>query len=297
MKYPTTFLLAAAMLLPVSAEVRNIELPPRPPAPIIHAMPIIRQTLADCVGTSTPVGITDQGSGEGQGVEEASGGDTAGFSDGDIDTMMNQVMGQMSKEQEDELKGIMGEMQSQLKDKQKHREAGIEMKKLADCVGGDDAVKEKIRGAILPFTRAIDNAGGKESPQMLRPQFDSADSFKSFIEDKAKGNPDIKGLDIASTTAHVRLHRHAQLFGFIPLGYDADVTIGETGSTTAKGPWWLFAAKNDLGNITDSLSEVGGTQSLRLQMAQDRLAKMLGALSGLLDKSASTTGSILPNLK
>ncbi len=53
------------------------------------------------------------------------------------------------------------------------------------------------------------------------------------------------------------------------------------------------AAKKDL----DSMSELGETESLRLQMAMDRLSKMMTALSNILKKIDSTSESIVQNLK
>jgi hypothetical protein len=311
---------AAAMMLP-NVDVQNIAIPPQPPiAPIVRpihievqdaeggarsaepegaptAAPVMHEDLAQCIGLSV------QGE-AGSGVPNSDTQDLGGFSGGDIDTMMQEVMMQASKDQEQELKDVMEEMQSHLKEKSSLRGAKGALEKLADCVGADEGARAKIREAVAPFTHAIDTAGGTVTS--LMPQFTSSGSFKNFLEDKAKGRPDIKTFDIASTSAHVVLRRTARLFGFIPLGYDTDVTIGETGSTTAKGPWWLFATKNDLRDITDSdnlknkldnLGEMGETQSLRLQMAQDRLAKMMDALSALLGKVASTSEAITPNLK
>jgi hypothetical protein len=47
----------------------------------------------------------------------------------------------------------------------------------------------------------------------------------------------------------------------------------------------------------DSLSELGETESLRLQMAMDRMSKMMSTLSNLLKKISDTAQSITQNLK
>jgi chromosome segregation ATPase len=47
----------------------------------------------------------------------------------------------------------------------------------------------------------------------------------------------------------------------------------------------------------DSLSELGETESLRLQMAMDRLSKMMSTLSNILKKISDTAQSITQNLK
>jgi hypothetical protein len=51
--------------------------------------------------------------------------------------------------------------------------------------------------------------------------------------------------------------------------------------------------KNDL----DSMSEMGEMESLRLQMAMDRLSKMMSTLSNVLKKTSDTQSSIIGNLK
>lgn len=47
----------------------------------------------------------------------------------------------------------------------------------------------------------------------------------------------------------------------------------------------------------DSLSEMGELDSLRLQMAMDRLSKMMSTLSNLLKKISDTASSITQNTK
>ncbi len=47
----------------------------------------------------------------------------------------------------------------------------------------------------------------------------------------------------------------------------------------------------------DSLSEMGEMESLRLQMAMDRVAKMMSTLSNLLKKISDTASTISHNLK
>jgi hypothetical protein len=53
------------------------------------------------------------------------------------------------------------------------------------------------------------------------------------------------------------------------------------------------AAKRDL----DSLSDLGEEESLRLQLAQDRLSKLYSTLSNLLKKLSDTASAIVQNLK
>jgi hypothetical protein len=51
--------------------------------------------------------------------------------------------------------------------------------------------------------------------------------------------------------------------------------------------------KSDL----DSMSEMGEMESLRLQMAMDRLSKMMSTLSNLLKKISDTQDAMVQNIK
>jgi len=59
----------------------------------------------------------------------------------------------------------------------------------------------------------------------------------------------------------------------------------------------LQAIQDDLKGRLDSLSEMGEMESLRLQMAMDRMSKMMSTLSNLLKKISDTQESITQNLK
>ena len=47
----------------------------------------------------------------------------------------------------------------------------------------------------------------------------------------------------------------------------------------------------------DSMSEMGETESLRLQMAMDRMSKLMSTLSNMLKKISDTQNSIVQNIK
>jgi hypothetical protein len=47
----------------------------------------------------------------------------------------------------------------------------------------------------------------------------------------------------------------------------------------------------------DSMSELGEVESLRLQMAMDRLSKMISTLSNVLKKLSDTSSAVIQNLK
>jgi|SRR5688572_29866225 len=56
-------------------------------------------------------------------------------------------------------------------------------------------------------------------------------------------------------------------------------------------------AKETIKNKLDSMSEMGEMESLRLQMAMDRLSKMMSTLSNLLKKASETASGITQNIK
>lgn len=67
--------------------------------------------------------------------------------------------------------------------------------------------------------------------------------------------------------------------------------------TVTKGKKDVDAAKESINNTLDSMSEMGEMESLRLQMAMDRLSKMMSTLSNLLKKISDTSSAITQNIK
>lgn len=59
----------------------------------------------------------------------------------------------------------------------------------------------------------------------------------------------------------------------------------------------LQAVVETMKNKLDSLSDMGEMESLRLQMAMDRLSKLMSTLSNILKKTSDTAASITQNLK
>ena len=59
----------------------------------------------------------------------------------------------------------------------------------------------------------------------------------------------------------------------------------------------IEAAKDAIRDQLDSMSEMGEMESLRLQMAMDRLSKMMSTLSNILKKISDTSQAITQNLK
>jgi len=59
----------------------------------------------------------------------------------------------------------------------------------------------------------------------------------------------------------------------------------------------LESAIDDVKSELDALSEMGEMESLRLQMAMDRVSKLSSTLSNLLKKASDTSQQITQNLK
>jgi hypothetical protein len=59
----------------------------------------------------------------------------------------------------------------------------------------------------------------------------------------------------------------------------------------------LCRAVEGMQNDLDSMSELGETESLRLQMAMDRMSKFMSTLSNILKKMSDTASQITQNLK
>ena len=59
----------------------------------------------------------------------------------------------------------------------------------------------------------------------------------------------------------------------------------------------LRAIRDELKNGFDSMNEMGEMESLRMQMARDRMSKMMSTLSNLLKKMSDTSSAIISNLK
>lgn len=77
----------------------------------------------------------------------------------------------------------------------------------------------------------------------------------------------------------------------------ASVQLKELKTITGTDLKSIQSAVDDFKNNLDSMSEMGEMESLRLQMAMDRMSKMMTTLSNLLKKISDTQESIVGNLK
>lgn len=55
--------------------------------------------------------------------------------------------------------------------------------------------------------------------------------------------------------------------------------------------------EQDIKDKLDSVNEMGETESLRLQMAKDRISKMMSSLSNIMKKISDSESSIIQNMK
>ena len=75
--------------------------------------------------------------------------------------------------------------------------------------------------------------------------------------------------------------------------FNASYAPGAGGPSKAELQASIDRLKADL----DSMSEMGETESLRMQMAMDRMSKLMSTLSNLLKKASDTQQSITQNIK
>ena len=73
--------------------------------------------------------------------------------------------------------------------------------------------------------------------------------------------------------------------------------VAKTLNAYAAGKPEIDSAKETIKNKLDSLSEMGEMESLRLQMAMDRMSKMMSTLSNILKQMSDTSAAITQNLK
>ena len=75
------------------------------------------------------------------------------------------------------------------------------------------------------------------------------------------------------------------------------VLLGTARPTTGNLPFSTDHLEETVKDKLDSLSEMGETESLRLQMSMDRVSKMMQTLSNLLKKMTDTASGLVRNIK
>lgn len=131
--------------------------------------------------------------------------------------------------------------------------------------------------AIMEGVKAINNQ--KERLRQLMNDV-KRERAGSHPNDTPCASPDCKALAASLRTFT------AQLPGKARLTLPPIATMGDLAGVEAK-----------LKGSLDSLSEMGETESLRLQMAMDRMSKFMTALSNIMKKLSDTSDAIIANLK
>lgn len=122
----------------------------------------------------------------------------------------------------------------------------------------------------LVFTVLMEGArSSREDLRAVMDQLKAVTAQKEKVREALKQRPD-RGLDLLSVTS---------LLSSAIIRSELDLVIDQM--------------KDDL----DSMSELGEMESLRLQMAMDRMSKMMSTLSNLLKKMSDTASQITQNMK
>jgi hypothetical protein len=192
------------------------------------------------------------------------------MADGDIMAMAFIVMMEAAKSAREDLKAIMDGVKAINKQKEGWRQVSKQISTWSATLAG----KEDDKNAFDEDTGLSNKMGGE---QMGAGKRDEADGRHEQI---AVNSPGENGEVIQG--------------GFVIEG------TGKRGSD----PGAIRVTKKDIDNAKetvknklDSLSEMGEMESLRLQMAMDRLSKFMSTLSNLLKKASETAQCITQNIK
>lgn len=102
--------------------------------------------------------------------------------------------------------------------------------------------------------------------------------------------------DMIVTTPEVRKARMlADGRALVARAEQASATYAPAAGRPSKAE--LDASIDKVKSDLDSLSEMGEMESLRLQMAMDRMSKMMSTLSNMLKKVSDTQSAIIQNIK
>jgi hypothetical protein len=129
--------------------------------------------------------------------------------------------------------------------------------------------------------------------------------IKPILASIAAKDDKIKNINVNENKVEIKYQAKAKLFGFIPLNYNLAVSADtQNNKIQIKKPWWLFLTTNnanDLGKAIDdaanSLNDNSELESLNIQDLLGQRAKAVALASNLLAALASTTQSIVNNIK
>ena len=187
-----------------------------------------------------------------------------GAGDGDIMALAFIVMMEAAKSAREDLKAIMDGVKAINKEKEGWRAVSNTINKFAAAgAGKSDDFKASEMGDAIPH----DSARGIANRPVGAGTLDNNNLV--FNTPGPNGATVPGGLTIAGT--------------------------GKPGGFVSKQD--IDNAKETVKDKLDSLSEMGEMESLRLQMAMDRLSKLMSTLSNLLKKTSETSSTITQNLK
>ena len=120
----------------------------------------------------------------------------------------------------------------------------------------------------------------------------------SMINDSKQSFTRVRLDSIKSISAQTQLLQRQNNPGIIqPVRATGQDSIKTVRVTRAVSQAEINTTKDKIRSDLDSMSEMGEMESLRLQMAMDRMSKMMSTLSNLLKKISDTANSIIQNLK
>lgn len=185
------------------------------------------------------------------------------FANADIEAIAFLVLMQASKSAQEDLRAIMEEVKSINEAKARQREllARIQAESAAAAAKAGRRYDESIEVVGNPW--GVDDREGKDDHEE-----DDEDDERQEKPGEGKRAPSDGG-DLDALIA--------VLLGVYAIDIEREAQ----------------QAKDDL----DSMSEMGEMESLRLQMAMDRMSKMMSTLSNLLKKISDTSAQITQNLK
>lgn len=161
---------------------------------------------------------------------------------------------------------------------QASKDAGADLKQLLDEIRKVNAEKESSR-QLLEGTKAELRRAGRRT----------ADSSLPAATTTGSG---VRGGAPAATGSLVQRRTP-----FLQLPYLQLTPRAAMGPLTGKSAMELQTLEDSLEKDLRTFSEMGEAESLRLQMAMDRLSKMMTTLSNLLKKTSETSSGITQNLK
>ena len=156
--------------------------------------------------------------------------------------------------------------------------------------GWDPKKKEEIVGAVAKLATVS-----------------TEEELEVFTQALVVNDSNIENVVVAEDRVDIDYKQPAKLFGFIPIKLTVKSSIDTKGEVKVKFPWYSFlsstnkkkveAAKEEVKDKIDSLSEKDEMESFRLQDAMDRYSRMMSTLSNLLKKMSDTTSGITQNMK